>query len=145
MSPFCVFILAPVNNVRVVEDIDGTSVRVTWEPLDIPEITGYRVYYSLSESRKRQSDSFKEVEGRETNSATVGGLTSGATYTFSVVGVARLDGDDPIIGEIVPGQTFDVPGGGGSSVGGIVGGIIVAIVVIAIIVIATVFIVYLWR
>ena len=54
LNNFFVFNVAPVNNVQV-EDIDGTSVRVTWEPLDIPEITGYRVYYSLSESRKRQS------------------------------------------------------------------------------------------
>ena len=44
----------PVNNIQV-DDINGTSVRVTWEPLDIPEVTGYRVYYPLSESRKRQS------------------------------------------------------------------------------------------
>ena len=107
MSTFCVFILAPVNNVQV-DDIDGTSVRVTWEPLDIPEITGYRVYYSLSESRKRQSDIFKEVEGRETNSATVGGLTSGATYSFTVVGVARLDGEDPIVGVIMSGVSHVV-------------------------------------
>ena len=141
---FCVNNVAPVSIVGI-SNIDGTSVNVTWEPLDIPEITGYRVYYSLSESRKRQSDSFIEVGGRETNSAIVGGLTSGATYSFSVVGVARLDGEDDIIGEIVLGRTFEVPAGGGSSVGGIVAGIIVAIVVIAIIVIATVFIVYLWR
>ena len=81
---------------------------MTWEPLDIPEITGYRVYYSLSESRKRQSSGFKDVEGRETNSATVGGLTSGASYSFSVVGVARLDGEDPIVGVIAPEVTHEV-------------------------------------
>ena len=141
---FCVNNVAPVSNVGI-SNIDGTSVRVSWEPLDIPEITGYRVYYSLSESRKRQSGGIIEVEGRETNSTTVRGLRRGATYTFSVVGVARLDGEGPIIGEIVLGRTFEVPAGGGSSVGGIVAGVIVAIVVIAIIVIATVFIVYLWR
>ena len=81
---------------------------MTWEPLDIPEITGYRVYYSLSESRKRQSGGFVEVEGRETNSAIVGGLTSGATYSFTVVGVARLDGEGPIIGEIVTQVSHEV-------------------------------------
>ena len=78
---------------------------MTWEPLDIPEVTGYRVYYSLSESRKRQSDIFIEVEGRETNSAIVGGLTSGATYSFTVVGVVMVDGEAAIVGERSPNPT----------------------------------------
>ena len=81
---------------------------MTWEPLDIPEVTGYRVYYSLSESRKRQSGSFIEVEGRETNSAIVEGLRSGASYSFTVVGVVRLDGENPIVGVTAPGATHEV-------------------------------------
>ena len=99
--------VAPVNNVQV-EDIDGTSVRVTWEPLDIPEITGYRVYYPLSESRKRQSGGFKDVEGREMSSTIVDGLRSGSTYSFSVVSLASLNGEDPIVGEIMSGVTHVV-------------------------------------
>ena len=102
-----VYNVAPVNNVQV-EDIDGTSVRVTWEPLDIPEITGYRVYYPLSESRKRQSGGFKDVEGREMSSTIVDGLRSGSTYSFSVVSLASLNGEDPIVGEIMSGVTHVV-------------------------------------
>ena len=78
---------------------------MTWDPLDIPEITGYRVYYSLSESRKRQSDSFIEVGGRETNSATLEGLSRGANYSFSVVGVVMVDGEAAIVGERSPNPT----------------------------------------
>ena len=37
--------IAMVMNVEV-EVVSASSVRVSWDSLDIPEITGYIVYYS---------------------------------------------------------------------------------------------------
>ena len=51
---------------------------------------------------------FKDVEGREMSSTIVDGLQNGITYSFSVVSLASLDGEDPIVGEIESGVTHVV-------------------------------------
>ena len=43
----------------VVEIASDTSVRVSWDSVDIPEITGYTVYYTGN--RKRQKHVPKEI------------------------------------------------------------------------------------
>ena len=39
----------------VVEVVSATSVRVSWDRIDLPEITGYTVYYSQTGNRRDSS------------------------------------------------------------------------------------------
>ena len=67
----------------VVQD-GSTSIRVTWTPPSpLGDTTGYRISYS-SESDSGSVD----VDGGNTNSHTLMGLTNGETYTISIVGTA---------------------------------------------------------
>ena len=65
---------------------DGpTSIRVTWTPPSpLGDTTGYRISYT---GEGGSSDSV-HVDGGDTNSHTLMGLTDGETYTISVVGTA---------------------------------------------------------
>ena len=70
-------------------------MRVSWDRLDIPEITGYIVYYS-------QTGNSEKVTITNASSSTsfvvVTDLTSDVEYQFEVVAVAELDGDT-VMGE----------------------------------------------
>ena len=65
---------------------DGpTSIRVSWTPPSPPgDTTGYRIYYT----RAGSSSNSVAVDGGNTNSRTLMGLTNGETYTISVVGTS---------------------------------------------------------
>ena len=76
----------------VVEVVSDTSVRVSWDSVDIPEITGYTVYYSQTGNRKRQSEEFITVPSSN-NSVVIEGLLNNVEYQFQVVAIAELDGD----------------------------------------------------
>ena len=57
-----------------------TSIRVSWSPPTPPgDTTGYRIYYSDSDS----SDSV-DVSGGSTDNYLLTGLMMGATYTISI-------------------------------------------------------------
>ena len=75
-----------------VEVVSDTSVRVSWDSVDIPEITGYTVYYSQTGSRKRQSEESITVPSSD-NSVVIEGLLNNVEYQFQVVAIAELDGD----------------------------------------------------
>ena len=62
-----------------------TSIRVTWTPPSpLGDTTGYRISYTGGGG---SSDSV-DVDGGNTNSHTLMGLTNGETYTISIVGTA---------------------------------------------------------
>ena len=75
-----------------VEIVFDTSVRVSWDSVDIPEITGYTVYYSQTGNRKRQSEEFITVNSSVT-SVVIEGLLNNVEYQFQVVAIAELDGN----------------------------------------------------
>ena len=77
------------------EVLSATSVRVSWELLDIPEVTGYIVYYS--QTNNGEKDTIINVSS-STSVVVVTDLTSGMEYQFEVVAVAELDGD-AVMGE----------------------------------------------
>ena len=83
--------IALVMNVEV-EVVSDTSVRVSWDSVDIPEITGYTVYYSQTGNRKRQSEESITVSSSD-NSVVIEGLLNNVEYQFQVVAIAELDGD----------------------------------------------------
>ena len=80
-----------VVNVEV-EVVTDMSVRVSWDLLDSPEITGYMVYYSLIGIGMKEQ--FVNVIS-STNSVVIG---DNVEYQFQVAAIAELDGD-VIIGE----------------------------------------------
>ena len=80
-----------MTNVEV-EVVSDTSVRVSWDSVDIPEITGYTVYYSQTGNRKRQSEESITVTTSD-NSVVIEGLLNNVEYQFQVVAIAELDGD----------------------------------------------------
>lgn len=75
------------------EQLSTTAVRVSWESINLPDIAGYRVYYSRTGNRKRQSEEglTMDVSSSE-NSADVSGLSSYVQYNFQVAAIAELDG-----------------------------------------------------
>ena len=75
-----------------VEVVSDTSVRVSWDSVDIPEITGYTVYYSQTGNKKRQSEESITVPSSD-NSVVIEGLLNNVEYQFQVVAIAELDGD----------------------------------------------------
>ena len=78
-----------VMNVRVMV-LSDTAVTVSWDPLLLTGIVGYRVYYRpTSGSRKRQSvEQSERVEGAASGSVTITGLQGGVQYQFQVVALA---------------------------------------------------------
>ena len=60
-----------------------TSIRVSWTPpSSLGDTSGYRIYYT----RAGNSSDSVDVDGGNTNSRTLMGLTNGETYTISVAG-----------------------------------------------------------
>ena len=75
----------------VVEVLSTGTVIVSWDRLDILEITGYIVYYSHSGN----TQSVKFSVTTSTNSVVIGGLLNIVEYQFQVAAIA----EDMIIGE----------------------------------------------
>ena len=76
--------VAMIGNVRV-EALSNNAVTVSWNPLLLTGIVGYRVYYRpTSGSRKRQSvEQSVRVEGATLGSVTITGLQGGMQYQHS--------------------------------------------------------------
>ena len=72
----------------MLEVVSATSIQVSWDRLDIPEITRYIVYYSQTGN----SEMVTTVPGSR-NSMTIDNLLTNVEYQFQVVAVAELDGD----------------------------------------------------
>ena len=71
----------------MVTQINQTSILVFWTPpTDTTGVTGYRIFYSENGG----SEQFKDVSGASTNMDTISGLTTGSTYSITIV--ATSDG-----------------------------------------------------
>ena len=85
--------VAVVMNVEV-EVLSATSVRVSWDRItDIDAISGYRVYYSPTESRRMQAEGSMDAPASE-SSVVIMGLSGGVEYQFHVVAIAEFDGQE---------------------------------------------------
>ena len=82
-------------NVRV-EELSSTLFRVSWDSIDIMEITNYTVYYSASGSRRNEQ--FFTLPSSQ-NSVVIGNLLSDVDYQFHVAAVALLYGDVRVMGQ----------------------------------------------
>jgi hypothetical protein len=67
---------------------------VSWNALsNIPEVTGYRVYYSQIVSRKRQAGELSvDIADRSQNSVVIDDLETAVQYQFQVVTIVMLGG-----------------------------------------------------
>ena len=73
---------SPPSGVTAVQD-GPTSIRVSWSPPSpLGDTSGYRIYYT----RGGGSSDSVDVDGGDTNTHTLMGLTNGETYTISIVG-----------------------------------------------------------
>ena len=131
---------AVVMNVEA-EISSATSVRVSWDRFDIPEITGYIVYYS-----QRQRD-IKHIFSLE-NSVIIDNLLSDVEYQFEVVAVAELDGDvvtgdSETVTVLIPATTI-TPTDSVSNVSDIVGGVVAFILAALVVVSVIVVLRYVW-
>ena len=77
----------------VLDVVSATSIQVSWDRLDIRELTGYIVYYSQT----GKSEMNTTVSSSE-NSVALNNLLTDVEYQFQVVAVAVLDGET-IMGE----------------------------------------------
>ena len=81
-------VASPPSGVIAVQD-GPTSIRVSWTPPSpLGDTSGYRIYYT----RAGGSSDSVDVDGGNTNSRTLMGLTNGETYTISVVGTSSTSG-----------------------------------------------------
>ena len=95
---FDVMYVAMVTGVMV-EQLTTTSVRVSWDEIPVDGIT-YRVYYSQTGNRKRQSTEMSMDS--TTNSVDIDGLDSNVEYQFQVMAIAVVNG------ETIEGERSDV-------------------------------------
>ena len=73
---------SPPSGVTAVQD-GPTSIRVSWTPpSSLGDTSGYRIYYT----RAGGSGDIVDIDGGNTNSRTLMGLTNGETYTISIAG-----------------------------------------------------------
>ena len=73
---------SPPTDLTAVQD-GPTSIMVSWTPPSpLGNTSGYRIYYT----RGGGSSESEDVDGGNTNSRTLMGLTNGETYTISIVG-----------------------------------------------------------
>ena len=84
----CALYAAMVVNVEV-ELVSDDSVRVSWDSVDLPEITGYTVYYRQTTEENEEFTTLTNTM----NSVLIGNLVTNVEYQFQVVAIAELDGE----------------------------------------------------
>ena len=95
---WCPVASAPTNLMAVQEGV--TSIRVSWSPpTPLGDTTGYRIYYSDSDS----NDSVN-VSGGFTEDYLLTGLVINATYTISIVAFSHHFSSDTVDQEIKLGE-----------------------------------------
>ena len=72
-----------------IEVLSGTSIKVSWDRLETPEITRYVVYYRLTRNCISPSQNTTSSE----DYLILNDLVEGAEYRFEVVAVAELHGE----------------------------------------------------
>ena len=77
-------VASPPSGVTAEQD-GPTSIMVSWTPPSpLGDTSGYRIYYT----RAGGSSDSVGVDGGNTNSRTLMGLTNGETYTISIAGTS---------------------------------------------------------
>ena len=75
-------------------------MRVSWDEVDIPDVTGYIVYYNYVDSETTTNEQSVNIPSSDT-SVIIDNLISDVQYQFKVAAVADVDGD-VVIGQRSP-------------------------------------------
>ena len=79
-----------MTNVRV-ETIGDTSVQVSWEIINISDITHYTVFYNAVENKKRQLNEQSVNVPSSQNSVVIDNLQRNVAYTFQVAVIVQKE------------------------------------------------------
>ena len=82
----------------IVAVLSDTAVQVRWDRLDIPEITGYIVYYSQTGNSEMETTEQSVNISNSDTFVIIDNLIGLTLYQFEVVAVAELNGD-AVIGQ----------------------------------------------
>ncbi len=81
---------AQVSNAEV-EVVSDTSIRISWDPITDPGISGYIILYtSTSDGNDTQQ---KNITSTEPLPVLISGLSPGLEYQFQVQAVVEVDGE----------------------------------------------------
>ena len=98
------FIFLPVAIIVmnvIVAVLSDTTVQVSWDRLDVPEVTGYIVYYSQTGNSEMVTAEQSVNISNSNASVIIDNLINSTLYQFEVVAVADLNGD-VVIGQRSP-------------------------------------------
>ena len=86
MSTLCPTAANPPAGLMVTQVTD-TSVMVSWTPpADTTGVTGYRIFYTENGG----SEQFRDVSGASTDMDTIPDLTTGSTYSITIVATSNV-------------------------------------------------------
>ena len=75
----------PPTDLKVIQ-ASATSVTVSWTlPTDTTGVTGYCIYYTENGGNEQS----RNVSGTRKNKDTIGGLTTGSTYSMEIVATSK--------------------------------------------------------
>ncbi len=81
---------AQVSNAEVVV-VSGTSIRVSWDPITDPGISGYIILYTSTPDGN--DTQHKNITSTEPLPVLISGLSPGMEYQFQVQAVVEVDGE----------------------------------------------------
>ncbi len=83
---------AQVSNAEV-EVVSGTSIRVSWDPITDPGISGYIILYTSLHVGDGNTIQQKSITSTEPLPVLISGLSPGVEYQFQVQAVVVADGE----------------------------------------------------
>lgn len=86
----CLLFAAKVESIEA-EALSATSARVTWEPVDVAEVTGYLVYYRPLVAVRLDLEGEEKVPKTD-SSVVIRNLMSNVEYWFEVAAVVEVNG-----------------------------------------------------
>ena len=81
-------------------NLTATSLRVSWDRLDVPDVAGYIVYYNYVDSEMTTNEQSVNISSQDI-SVIISNLISDVQYHFEVAAVADVAGD-VVIGQRSP-------------------------------------------
>ncbi len=82
---------AQVSNAEVVV-VSGKSIRISWDPITDPRISGYIILYTSLHVCDGNTIQQKNITSTEPLPVLISGLSPGVEYQFQVQAVVEVDG-----------------------------------------------------
>ena len=75
------------------EMVSDESIKLSWEHLQISEITKYKVRYTLLDQQENESIEYSATLSATYDNLLIGCLLTGKEYLFAIAALAEVDGD----------------------------------------------------